>query len=396
MAPTLEDLINADTEDERLEFLLTQLAAAGFPTTSWGNLSPTLALQRVVALGLADNVELVATLARAGVLDLLAEPGLEGWLDLVLPGRYGIARTPAAFGLVRARLTRTAASGPDVIAANQLWLVKDGSSPARRYNNTAGGTLGNVVGNTLDLTFLAENAGTAHNLTLGTPVSLNTPLPGVSVALLEASAGSGSPMVASGTDQETPAAAVARAKSRWATIGLQKTADAWSFLAKNAEATGTTEVTKVLVDDTNPRGAGTLDLYLAGSAGAVSEAARALVDAYLQPRAGASASLLVRAATNLPVPIVATVFCKAAYLDAARAQIDALLRAYQAELAIGDGAGAGTIYVTQIGEHLMTPPGVINCLIPGPGGNVVPAKGAIGLLQWTLTGGAPSIVLTPV
>lgn len=384
--PSLEDLITTQTEDEQLEFGLTQLAGEGFPVTSWDDLGVGLALAKMFARGTSDTSALVATLAKGGLLDLAES----GWLDLLAESAYQLTRKAATHAQIKVRVRRTKATGPDTIALNDLWIARTIGSTTQRYNNTTAGTLGATIGNTLDLVFTAEFTGSAYNIVgLAETLTLTTALAGVSIALQETSGGSGTALVVSAIDEETDSALRARCKARWGTIGLLKTVDAYKYLALNVTddngepvATG---VTRVLVDATNPRGAGTTDVYLAGDSGAVGASDLATVNAFLQARAGVCESLQVLSATTDTIAITATIECAASKTDAAAATIAALLQAYAAGLDVGDGAGAGRVRTAQIIELLMAPDGVTNAVLAAPVADYTPAKGHVVAFTTNLT-----------
>lgn len=390
MAMTLDELLRADTEEDALEFLLTELAAADppWPVTDYAPGDPGLLMLRVFARALAEHVAVVRDVAAGGLLDEAAKLANGGWLTLLVKSWFELDRTAAVFARAKFRLTCSASGGPYTITPGQLWARATATGKLYNVANTANETLN--TGGTLDLEWRAESPGAAYNLALGAGVELVTPLPGVSLATVETAPGSGSCMAVAGRDEEANAPLVARARARWATIGLQKTKDAYAFLATNVRlADGAPDpaaagVSKVLVDDTNPRGPGTVDVYLAGASGAVTDAPTiAAVDAYMQPRQALTADLDVKGAVNDAVAVAATVYHTGA---APTTELAALLAAYQAELAIGDGLGAGTVYRAQLIELLMTPAGVRNVVLSTPAADVVPAKGHIAQLSYVLGG----------
>ena len=105
---------------------------------------------------------------------------------------------------------------------------------------------------------------------------------------------------------------------------------------------------------TNPVG-GQIDVWLAGTAGAVSAAAVAAVQAYLQTRLPLTAIQATASATNLAATVAGTVYAYSASLAAATAAVAANLVALIAATPVG-----GTLYLSQVTEALNTPSGVRN------------------------------------
>lgn len=363
MAYSLADLLDPPTEAETRDALLAALVSLGFPVSSWASGGAGRTLVQAFSRVLADVLALVGTVARAGLLDLSpgTDPGSPGdWLTLFAASHYGLVRRAATFAEVRVRLTAASGAGPYTIAPGALWAR---SSGGRRYNitNTVNVTV-SAGPSTVDVTLRAELAGAAGNLGLGTVLSLETPLPGVTAATVESSGGSGTAMAVAGADQERDAALRARCRSRWATIGLQHTAAAYDALARQVPSVGdpaVSLVTRTKVDDTNPRGAGTVDVWIAGDAGPLDAPEEAAVRAYLLARKSVTADLQVQNATAVPVNVTATIYVR----DNAAAKADAEARITAAINAVPIG---GTVYRAQLLEELMGPAGVYNAVLAGP------------------------------
>jgi hypothetical protein len=79
MSSSLADLITESTEEDREEFVLTQLAGEGFPVTAWDDLGVGLSIAKILSRSTQDSADLIARLARGGLLDLASG----GWLDLL-------------------------------------------------------------------------------------------------------------------------------------------------------------------------------------------------------------------------------------------------------------------------------------------------------------------------
>jgi hypothetical protein len=342
---TLEELLNTEDEDSAAESILLDASALGLPTTNWANDSFAVTLIRVIARTVAELSGTVTDIAKGTVLGL-AEAD---WLDLLAASQYQLVRNSSAFALVRVRLTVAPGQGPHTIQPNQLWIRRD--SDNRRWNSA------NIVPVVLtsampvDVDFIAENAGSRWGALLGQVIDIVTPLSGLSASFQDA--GEGSPVVTAGADTETDVNLESRCRARWDTIGVQKTDGAYTALALSPEA-GAMGVTRVFVDSTNPRGPGTVDVWLSANESPAGAADVTAIDAYLQPRKSPSTDLLVSAAVPLAVSVTAVLEHDAGALPVPEAteQVRALI-ATQPDV----------LYRSAVAEALMAPAGARNVVL---------------------------------
>ncbi len=348
---TLSELITVDDSDEVLTFMLTQLAERGFPTTAWATGSVVYSILKVESLTIADKLALIASIARGGLLDL----STGGWLDLLAASAYDLERDEAQFTSGTVRISCAAGLGPHNLSAGAGWIVA--TSSGLRFNSTNSGTVVIPSGGYVDVTFRAEHAGASYNLAIGAALRLATPaLPGVTAAFTDS--GSGNWLTEQGTDGETDVDLRLRCRSRWASIGLQKTIDAYVFLA-TATPDVATRPTRVYVDATNPRGPATLDVWIAGPAGPVSVGDETLVRAWLEARKSPATDLQTENATALDVDVVADIYYDAAFPNA-------VAEAEAAVIAVINAATIhGTIYYSEILAALTSPDGVLNATLTG-------------------------------
>lgn len=394
MTQDLSALITEEDEDSVLTFLLTQLSGFKWPVTDWKPTSVGRALVQVTARAIAKLSPTVVAIAKGGYLGTATG----AWLDLLAEGFYNLTRLPAVFGVVKARLTRTS-GGAATFSAGQLWIR---TADGRTYNQTGAGTLSGTVGATLDLEFKASSSGIASNLTLGTAVTFVTPPVGVSVELRETSSGSGTCMVVPGVNEESDEALEERCRTKWASLGAEKTGDAYTYLARNAKdgvGDPVLGVTKVLVDDSNPRGPGTVDVYLAGDAGPSSPAIVSAVDTWLRTRKGLCADLQTLPANGYPVYVTATVTVKAAHLSTAKSEIRTALQEYQAELQIADGDSntyEDRAIKAELIRRLKSPSGVVNVSMSSPATEPELSLGDIVSLVYSVDGGGSTITFQAI
>jgi uncharacterized phage protein gp47/JayE len=221
-----------------LESLLTCME---FPVTAWQAESNARAfLELAAALG-AELSKPVAALAKMGLL----ESAEVEYLDALLKSHYDEERqaaVPASFevSLVNAGAVTYTPSASQIVVR---------SSTGRTFSNTVGATL--TAGTTQIVPFLAEVSGSAGNIPSQT-LELVTPFAGVTAVF-------GGVFLTAGADQESDANARERARTKWATLRTEKI----SAGILNLVRTAVPAMHGVSIDDENPRGPGTLDVYLA-------------------------------------------------------------------------------------------------------------------------------------
>lgn len=357
MAYTLADLLDPPKEPAVRDALLAALTSLGFPVSSWPSGGAGRTLVQGFAHVLADALDLVGVAARAGLLDLApgTDPNSPGdWLTLFAASHYGLTRRPAGFAEVRVRLTVATGAGPYTITPGALWAR---SGNGLRYNSTNTSNVAVTAGpSTVDITLRAELAGAAGNLGLPADLALETPLPGVTAATTESAPSSGTAMVVPGVDQERDAALRDRCRTRWATIGLQHTAAAYDALARQVPSVGDPAqslVTRTKIDDTNPRGPGTANVWIAGAAGPLDAPEEAAVRDYLLARKSICVDMQVANATAVPINVTATIFVR----NNASAKGDVEDRITAAIDAVPIG---GVVFTAQLYEELMAVAGVFN------------------------------------
>lgn len=374
-ALTLAELLEPVDENDVLEFLLTELGVEGFDLTDENDASAYLAMLRHEAAWQAKQSTAIQTLAKGGLMELA-----EGaWLDLFMQSRYGIARTLASFAVVRVRLTNPTGA-PHSITPGALRLTRNPATTLQwiSANST---TVVLPASSTLDLDFRAESPGPDYNLALASPVQLATPLPGVTVALVDV--GGGTPMVTAGAPIESDPAFRARGRARWGDLSWAGPALSYLSWARAAAPV----VTKVFVDDTNPSGPGTVTVYLATATGAPGGGDVAAVNALVQLRKPPTAQVTVVAATVDSVTFGATAVCATAMQPAAREFLYARLSALRDAAAIGDGAFVkpkGRLLRSDVADALLDAPGVTevdlgSIVLNGLGSDYTPAKGHMAI-----------------
>lgn len=385
---TLADLLSPETADDALDVLLTDLAAQGFPTTAWDDFDPIVGLLRSDARALANLLRLIAITARAGLVEL--SPGTDAgspgdWLSL-LANNFGVSRYRPTFARLRATISVAPTASPYTLIEGGLTIEHLSGSTRYRYTSAPGETGVLLAGSSTAVEFIAELAGRAHNRARVDAVAPVQSIPGVTVAL--ADVGGGTPMVISGVDAERDSALRARMRTRWDTIGVQKTTLALEYLARNTPGVST-PVTRVSLDATNPRGTSTVDVWIATDAGPALAADVALVNTYVRDRSAIGSDVLVQAAVAQTLAIGCTVRAPSAVV----ADVEVGLKLVLDELVLALPLG-GTLYFSQLIDALQTESlGVRNVDVSSltlsiDGGASLPLTG-----DWTLTG--PQYVAVP-
>lgn len=349
-SPPLSELIEPDPPDEVLQFLLTQLASFGFPTTSWQSGGRVYTVLRAVSVVVSDVITTVSEVAKGGLLGL----STQGWLTLLASESYDVVRFSATFAQGLVQMTVASGAGPYTINVGAS-IIKEALTGLRYTSSNEFSIILPAGPSSTLVPFKADTAGSAYNVPAGSGITFVTPMPGVTAAFIDN--GLGTWLTAFGTDEETDDALRIRCRTKWATIGLHRAKDAYIYLAMNVPGVGT-KATKVSVDDSNPRGYGTLDIWVAGDAGPLPSADITIVSDYLVNMKSISCDLQVANAAALPITISATVTYQGAYVTAIGDAQSNLQKLIQSTV-IG-----GTLLRAQVIEEIMSVPGVVNVTIP--------------------------------
>jgi hypothetical protein len=358
MALSLAQLLSPKTRATIYADLLAELASRGW-VRSWHSGSIGRTLFELVAFGLEELHDVTGQIARGGLLDLAAQLEDPTWLDLLGEGFYRLPRALPQFARIGVRLTAAPGVGPITVAAGEYTLAEVASG--RLYRLSTGGTL--TVGGTLDLEASAERAGAAYNIGgLVAMMQLQNPPAGVTVALRDV--GGATCVISPGTNTESNALYAQRCKLRWASLATADPRDklrAWSLEADE-------RVTSVSVDDVNPRGPGTINVWLGGPDGPAVAPAVANADTLIQARRALPSNVLVQAAMGAPVVITGTVFARSREASELLAELQDRIRSLQSRISVGE-----VLYRSQLIEELMAPVGVYNVSLSGPAADVVTA-----------------------
>lgn len=241
------------SHDDAKQTLLDLLDSVGFTATSWQEGEPALGCVELSA-EIWSQLSKVAVALKGFMLNSTsAGEALTKFSD----SHYDNQRTGSVAAQRRTTLACAATSGPHTINVGDIVLAHpDGDT----YRNIDDGVTVYPVslpsgGSVAGLVFEAEIAGiSASGKAPNTVTILQTTLAGVTVASDIAER--------DGAEDEADATLKTRNKTKWALLTrFEKIKDAIINIALEA----TLAVTSVEVDDQNPRGAGTFDVYMANN-----------------------------------------------------------------------------------------------------------------------------------
>lgn len=346
MALSLSQLLTPSSEDESLAAILTILDGLGFTATSWeeGSVQRTMIQMLARLHSDASNVTLAITKGRYNEL------ATGDWLSLKSSSDFDNTRVPAVAARVKMTISDPNSIGPQTIVISQL-VAKD--QDAATYRNIDGGTV--TLGGSLTLNFDAEVPGRSSPVTL----ELVTPLAGFTavIAIVD-------PIVIPGAAAESDERLRARNRVKWATMAYAEPQDAYIAWALEASAS----ITRAYVDDLNPRGPGTLDIYVAGPTGPVPAPVLVTVIDYIEgdidgiSRRPLSSDVQCFNAGTATVSITGTLYVLPSYsLTTVRDAVEDALEALLEALPVG-----GTVLLAELYQTIMEVEGVSNVHLTAP------------------------------
>lgn len=305
--PTLNwsDVVEISHDDYK-QSLLEQLDAGGYTATSWQEGEPALAHVDLTAEVGHQTSKVSVYLKESALNDTAAGEAL----TRLSRSHYDNERDGAQAAQRRITLACAATAGPHTFDASDLVAVHPDGPTYRLIDNSDPGVVYPVTlasgGSQADLIFEAEVAGTDSNKSAGTVTSLLTTLAGVTITsdLVERS----------GSDEETDPVLKTRNTTKWALLTQYELID---DAVINICLVATDLVTGVIVDSSNPRGAGTFNVYMANaletaSAGDIA-LAQAAIDARVFGSTATPPTCVVFPAPATPLNITGIVYFKGSY-----------------------------------------------------------------------------------
>jgi uncharacterized phage protein gp47/JayE len=292
-------------EEERAktkQALLDLLDSVGFTGTSFQEGSITLANVELGAEIWSKLTAWAEFLKKLGINDTSSGDGLTRFSK----SHYDNDREEAVATQRSITLACAATEGPHTIGLGAVVLtepqghtyrnIEDDPSNPYPYTLPSGGTLTIVVE--------AEVAGAGSNVANDTVTQLVTTLAGVTVT--------DDTLTRLGVNEESDPRLKLRNSTKWATLSIILIKDGVIGVALKAAPS----VTLVDVDDQNPRGEGTFDVYIAGEHATAGITEVDLVQTALAKRFFGSQACLTKAAPEVFLDLVGTVYYDSKYEEA--------------------------------------------------------------------------------
>lgn len=241
MPLSIEDIEEPLTVDEVKSFLFEQLSSLNFPVTAWqeeGGARSFVETQSVTAASLSAVIAQLAKLPYLG--DATGK-----FLSKLTHSHYDEERALAVRTVFDVSMVNSGASNHVIALRAVILRAKNG----QLFRNTTNPTVS--AGVTTVLQFTADTAGAAGNVPAQTLEQV-TPLAGVA-AVYDGN------LTTSGADDESDPKLTERARGKWGTLRVTKIEEG----VRNLARTAATNIHNVGIDAQNPRGPGTVDVYLA-------------------------------------------------------------------------------------------------------------------------------------
>lgn len=275
MALSISQLTTPPTRSETTQWLIDRLQELGFQTTGWqeGRIQHSiLNMVATVASGFAQ----VSAQTVAAVFNSYATGAA---LTLFSRSRFSEERT-AAVKTAGAMTFSSTATGPYTVGVGEL-VVQD--PQGREFVSTSAGTI--PAGGSAQLNMEAAVAGADSRMANDATLVLVTPLAGVTVTNPSpGDDGEGNPLpwynIATGADAQSDTELKDTNSTKWGTLATEKTRTAYEHVALKS----TPSVVKVTIDDANPRGDGTVDVYVGGALAVLGHGDMATVQGYFADR----------------------------------------------------------------------------------------------------------------
>jgi len=304
------DIVEVSHDDAK-QTCLDYLETVGFAATSWQEGSVPLACVELSAEIWSQLSKVAVFLKTMGLNDTAQDDALTRYSS----SQYDNERNPATTAQRLTSLSCSSGAGPHTFNVGDIVIEHPDGPTYRNIDSVDSGGFSVYPvtlpsgGSVSSLIFEAEVAGEEANKGSGTVTRMVTTLAGVTV--------SSDQILRSGANAETDVRLRQRNKTKWALLTrFELIRDAVIQLILSSSD----GITVVDVDDQNPRGAGTFDVYIAGdltTAGADDEtAAQTLLDSYVMGSSAPVKRGLVIRAHEQQLNITGTVYYKGAFAEA--------------------------------------------------------------------------------
>lgn len=353
MATSLADLQTVQSAETFRTIILDLLASVSFPVEAWQEEGVARAfVEAAAALGVSVS-GLIAQLAKMGFLTTA-----EGdYLTALVKSHYDEDRNAATRSTFDVDMVNSGLTTHTITAAGQVTLR---ASNGATFKNTGATVIASQ--DTTAVTFTAEFAGSEGNIPAQV-LELVTPLAGV-IASFDGT------ITSAANDAESDPKLRERARSKWGTLRVEKVREGVLNLARSAAAS----IHSVTVDDDNPRGAGTVDVYLAAinatAGGADVTAVQAALDAAFFGNGSVDQLVKAFAAPTQAQNLVAKVYIQGVTVTDAQVALTAAWRDFLETVPIGgfdlSPGPVNVILAAQITDALSQVDGVLGVELTTP------------------------------
>jgi hypothetical protein len=265
MTVSITTLWAVNTAEKLFALGLELASAVGLPTTSWRTGDPERSFYKFMAEVLADHDSVVSTWIKAGFLSAAVEDAKESgdssWLKLLAYDMYGISVPSAGYATPTVTL-HNGGGGNYPRLAGEI-TVKNSATGKTYHNTNAPAPLS--AGATVTYALEADESGAASSSAVNEIDEIVTTMLGVVVV---------SSTAGYTNDELTPDEIGELCRDSTGALSPNGAPDAYAFVCKSSELTGSTEVTRASA--TGESTTGTVAVYVAGAAGAVGSASVAL------------------------------------------------------------------------------------------------------------------------
>lgn len=309
-------LTTPTTETEAQTLIIQRLSELGFSSKGWQSGSVQLTLVKLVAWLYAQFTTYVAAIVTGLFNDTSSGELLTRFSD----SHYDNQRQAATSFVYRIRHTVEVGSGPHTVEVGDIVI----SNGVHLYRNIEAGTL--TSAGVVYLNYQAEIVGSGPNAAQGTITTLVTSVAGLSVINPDSG-----PVVA-GVDEETDDELRLRNTTKWATLSIDMPSDGY----ENVVLEAVPAIGRIKIDASNPRGPGTLDIYVAGPTGEAGDADVDAAQVAVDARRSVTADVLVKKPTLGSLSVSGQIYI-AASIDNAEGHeaIEDAIRGYVEAIPIG-------------------------------------------------------------
>ncbi len=367
---TLTDLITPRSQQQILDEMFATAEFLGVDLVGVQAERMFRALFEIESRAKAREDFLRAQVAMAGFLALVKSANTNqngsyiappNWTDALAEGFFHLFRYPAVATVGNAQLVCSALALGGTIPAMQATFSTAGGGGGVLFKNKYPFTI--VPGTTVPVTLVATIAGTGGNVPVNSITQNVTVLGGCSIN--NPPGNQGSWITTAGTAYEADDNLIARCLSRWAASSYGGARSAYVQWVNDAFAQFgvTPTITRIGIDDTNPNGPGSTDIYLANLIGPATVQEVAIVDGFLQSVRGlGTGPLRVLPAPGVTIPIVATIQGNSGGVPIGTANLIAL----EGNIKIG-----GTVFRAALDAALMAVPNAYNVIFTTPLADIV-------------------------